>query len=107
MKRGFAAAICVVAMMSLGASGALAGEVTGNGTLKEMHANSPCAFSGQEDLQYFTNDSDTTAKNPFTKGDPAHSQTFGHVKRDSGYTGGANSVPEWEWGCNGHVYGMK
>jgi len=42
------------------AQGAVAGEITGNGTLKPVHGNSPCAFSGQEDLQWFTDDSDQT-----------------------------------------------
>ncbi len=107
MKRGFAAAICVAAMMSLGASGAVAGEITGNGDYKTVHANSPCAFSGQEDLQWYTDDVHRIPRGDPTRGDPAHSQNFGHVKRDSGYTGGANSVPEWDWGCNGHEFGLK
>ena len=107
MKRGFAAAICVAAMMSLGASGAVAGEITGNGVYKAVHANSPCAFSGQEDRQWYTDDVNRIPRDDPTRGDPAHSQNFGHVKRDSGYTGGANNVPEWDWGCNGHLFGLK
>ena len=64
--------------MALGTSAAFAGEITGNGQLKTVHGNSPCAFSGQEDLQWYTTDDDTTpVANPI-KGVPAHSQNWGH-----------------------------
>ena len=110
MRRKVAAGVCVAAVMALTASPALAGEVTGNGKLKEVHGNSPCAFSGQEDLQFFTDDSDTTPKPEPTKGDPAHSQNWGHVKQATGITGGANDVaaeiPELG-GCNARDFGMK
>ena len=46
-----------------------------------MHGNSPCAFSGQEDLQWFTTDGDTTPVANPVKGVPAHSQNWGHVKQ--------------------------
>jgi hypothetical protein len=44
-------AAMVVMMMALGATAASAGEVTGNGesTAAPTHANSICAFSGQND----------------------------------------------------------
>ena len=43
---GLAAAAALVAM-SLAASAALAGEITGNGkSLEPLHANSICAYSG-------------------------------------------------------------
>jgi len=93
--------------MALGTSGALAGEITGNGQLKTVHGNSPCAFSGQEDLQWFTDDSDTTRLDNPVKGDPAHSQNWGHTKQATGLTGGANNVPLAEWGCNAHEFGLK
>jgi hypothetical protein len=105
--RLFMALVSVAAVMAFVASSAVAGEITGNGRLKEVHANSPCAYSGQEDLQWYTDNSDTTLRLDPTKGDPAHSQNWGHVKQDQGLTGGANSVPSWEWGCNAHVYGLK
>jgi hypothetical protein len=38
---------------------------------------------------------------------PAHSQNWGHVKQALGLTGGANSVPAIDWGCNGHEFGLK
>jgi hypothetical protein len=93
--------------MALGASAAFAGEITGNGKLKEVHGNSPCAYSGQEDLQWYTNNGDGTLRTDPTKGDPAHSQNWGHVKQAGDLTGGANSVPAAEWGCNGNLYGLK
>ena len=59
-KRLGAVAICAAALVSVGASSALAGEVTGNGkplwiAVTEdgghvLHGKSPCAFSGLEDL---------------------------------------------------------
>jgi hypothetical protein len=94
--------------MALGTSGAFAGEITGNGQLKTVvHGNSPCAFSGQEDLQWYTTDEDVLLNANPVKGDPAHSQNWGHVKQAFGLTGGANSVPELDWGCNGHEFGRK
>jgi hypothetical protein len=107
MLRLFVSAVLVAALMAIGTSAAFAGEITGNGKLKPVNGNSPCAFSGQEDLQWYTNDGDTTLKANPTKGDPAHSQNWGHVKQATGLTGGANSVPAAEWGCNAHLYGLK
>ena len=107
MKRALLVGVCALAFMAAGATSALAGEITGNGQLKEVHANSPCAFSGQEDRQWYTDDSDATLKDPATRGYPAHSQNWGHVKQATGLTGGANSVPAAEWGCNAHLYGLK
>ena len=101
------ALVGVVAMMAVAASTASAGEITGNGQLKAVNGNSPCAYSGQEDLQWYTDDSDTTLKAEPTRGVPAHSQNWGHVKQATGLTGGANSVPAAEWGCNAHLYGLK
>jgi len=83
-KSMFAAAFCAVAIAAASASAAFAGEITGNGKLKAVNGNSPCAFSGQEDLQWYTNDGDTTLRSDPTKGDPAHSQNWGHVKQETG-----------------------
>ena len=105
--RLFVAAVIVAATMALGTSAAFAGEITGNGQLKAVNGNSPCAFSGQEDLQWYTDNSDTTPRSDPTRGDPAHSQNWGHVKQATGLTGGANSVPAVDWGCNGKLYGLK
>jgi hypothetical protein len=107
MLRLVVSAVFVAAVMALGTSAAFAGEITGNGQLKTVHGNSPCAFSGQEDLQWYTTDEDTTPVANPTKGVPAHSQNWGHVKQATGLTGGANSVPAAEWGCNAHLYGLK
>ena len=110
MLRLFASAVLVTALMALGTSAAFAGEITGNGQLKTVQGNSPCAYSGQEDLQWYTNDGDTTLKSDPTKGDPAHSQSWGQiVSAAGGHLGGANSTvtPEGPWGCNAHLYGLK
>lgn len=107
--RLFVAAISVVAMLALGTSAAFAGEITGNGTLKTVNGNSPCAFSGQEDLQWYTTNDDTTRVSDPVKGDPAHSQNWGHVKQELDVTGGANSTDAFgfPWGCNAHDFGLK
>ena len=110
MLRLFVSAVFVAALMALGASAAFAGEITGNGKLKTVHGNSPCAYSGQEDLQWYTNDGDTTLRTDPTKGDPSHSQSWGQiVSAAGGGLGGANDTitPEGPWGCNAHLYGLK
>ena len=107
MKRALLVSVCALAFLGAGATSALAGEITGNGQLKAVHGNSPCAFSGQEDLQWYTDNSDATLRSDPTRGDPAHSQNWGHTKQALGLTGGANSVPAAEWGCNAHLYGLK
>ena len=106
MKRRLLAAVSVAATVALATSGAFAGEITGNGQLKTVHGNSPCAFSGQEDLQWFTTDEDITRIENPVRGVPAHSQNWGHVKQAFGLTGGANSTAI-EWGCNAHEFGLK
>ena len=71
------------------AAGAQAGEVTGNGKLLQiadskwgtgLHGRSACAYSGQEDLQFFTDDSDAVRKEP-TKGVPSHAQSWGQIPK--------------------------
>ena len=68
------AALLVMAM-SLGATAALAGEVNGNGdeTGAPSHANSICAFSGQNDDP----DGDDPANGP-----PGRTQSFGQDVRN-------------------------
>lgn len=58
-----------------------AGEITGNGKLKTVHGKSPCAFSGQEDLQWYEDDEDTIPKEVFVRGDPSHSQSWGQIPK--------------------------
>lgn len=105
--RLFVGAVTAVTLMTLGTGTAFAGEITGQGDLKPVNGNSPCAFSGQEDLQWFTTDEDITPVATFVRGAPSHSQNWGHVKQALGLTGGANSVPAIHWGCNGHDFGLK
>ena len=76
----------------MSASAALGGEVTGHGkvlTIENskwgtgLHARSVCAYSGQEDLQFFV-DQETDSipvANP-VKGVPAHAQSWGQIPKD-------------------------
>jgi hypothetical protein len=107
MKRALLVGLCALAFMVVGVTSAFAGEITGNGKLKAVNGNSPCAYSGQEDLQWYTDNSDATLRSDPTRGDPAYAQNWGHTKQALGLTGGANSVPAAEWGCNAHLYGLK
>ena len=86
-----AALSVAAAVLSLSASAAFAGEVTGDGTLLHvddskwgtgLHARSFCAYSGQEDLQFFTDDEDTTPLAEPTRGDPAHAQSWGQIPKE-------------------------
>ena len=67
--------------LSLVAGTALAGEITGNGQLKAVHGRSDCAYSGQEDLQWYTDDTDTTLRTDPTRGDPGHAQSWGQIPK--------------------------
>jgi len=86
----------VIGLLSIlsGASGLFAGEITGNGTLKPVNGASDCAYSGQEDLQYYTDDSDSVLKAVFTKGDPGHAQSWGQIPKDvRDYLAGIGMAP--------------
>lgn len=69
-------------LISLSVGSVLAGEITGNGRLLEMHGRSECAFSGQEDLQWYVDDFQTALKPVFTRGDPSHSQSWGRIPKE-------------------------
>ena len=72
-----------LALLSLGSGAVLAGEVTGNGTLHEkMPARSACSFSGQEDLQWFTDDIHRVPREDPTRGDPKHAQSWGQYSQE-------------------------
>jgi hypothetical protein len=101
------ALLACIAFVVIAAGTASAGEITGNGQLKTVNGNSPCAYSGQEDLQWYTDNSDATALDNPVKGEPNRTQNWGQTKQATGLTGGANSVPAAEWGCNAHLYGLK
>jgi len=71
------AASAAILVLSLSASAALAGEITGNGmSLKNadgtLNGRSECAFSGQEDLQFGPGGS---------KGVPGHAQSWGQIPK--------------------------
>ena len=75
----FALALAVM-LASLSAGAAFAGEITGNGELLEVKGASECAFSGQEDQQWFTNDAQEERKLVPTRGTPGHAQSWGQSK---------------------------
>lgn len=76
-----AALVAAGLIATLGAGSVVAGEITGNGRLLTMHGRSECSFSGQEDLQFYTDDSDTTPRSDPTKGDPKHAQSWGQISK--------------------------
>ena len=69
------------ALLTISGGSVLAGEITGNGQLKTVHGASFCAYSGQEDLQFFYDDGDTLPKPVATKGDPGHAQSWGQIPK--------------------------
>ena len=73
-------------LVSVSVGSVLAGEVTGNGKLLHvegggLHGQSPCAFSGQEDLQFFVDDSQSERRETVVKGEPAHAQSWGQIPK--------------------------
>jgi hypothetical protein len=85
---------------SLSAATALAGEITGNGKLLEVKAHSICAFSGQEDLQWFTDDMQTQRKAVPTRGEPGHAQSWGQIPHQFRPPPGSEEHPGNS--CNGN-----
>ena len=77
---------------SLSAGAVLAGEITGNGdrllTVEDskwgtgLHSRSLCAYSGQEDLQWFVDEetNEIPVENP-VKGVPTHAQSWGQIPK--------------------------
>ena len=92
MTRRLITALCAAILITgLAVSAALAGEITGNGKLLHiegskwgtgLHARSVCAFSGQEDLQFFTDDEQTERKAEPTRGEPSHAQAWGQIPKE-------------------------
>ena len=82
MLRRLAVSISLLAAIGvMGAGSVLAGEITGNGTLKAVNGHSSCAFSGQQDLQWYTTDDDVTLRTDPTRGDPSHAQSWGQIPK--------------------------
>ena len=92
MRRIVTAAFAALLIVGMTASAALAGEVTGNGrrvlTIENskwgtgLHARSLCAYSGQEDLQWFVDEETDSIRveNP-VKGVPGHAQSWGQIPK--------------------------
>ncbi len=87
-RRFLTATLAAMLLVILTASAAMAGEVTGNGrkvmTIENskwgtgLHARSVCAYSGQEDLQFFVDEETDSVRveNP-VKGVPNHCTVVG------------------------------
>jgi hypothetical protein len=82
LSRLAAASATAALVIGLGAGSALAGEITGNGTLKDVNGKSFCAYSGQEDLQWYTTDADTQRKDVVVRGDPGRAQNWGQIPKE-------------------------
>jgi hypothetical protein len=79
----FAVSLSLAGLLLGGAAGsALAGEITGNGRLKDVNGASECAFSGQEDLQWYETDENLVLKPVPTRGDPGHAQSWGQIPKE-------------------------
>ena len=86
IRRIIGAVLGAALIASLGASAAFAGEVTGNGRSLHLpggglHGRSACAFSGQEDLQYWDENGDPLPAGQVVKGVPAHAQSWGQIPK--------------------------
>jgi hypothetical protein len=97
MRRPLLAALLAAAMVvGMGASVAFAGEVTGNGknlwtstivgdegVSHTLHGKSFCAFSGQEDAQFYDEfTGEPLAEGEVVKGVPAHAQSWGQIPKE-------------------------
>ncbi|HKO33442.1 MAG TPA: hypothetical protein VJY85_06820 [Candidatus Limnocylindria bacterium] len=92
IRRLVLAALAATIVVAFSASAAFAGEITGNGrkllTLEDskwgtgLHARSLCAYSGQEDLQWFQDEGtdQIPVENP-VKGVPGHAQSWGQIPK--------------------------
>ena len=91
-KSLLATLFCIVATAGASAGAAFAGEVTGNGkpTAGPEHANSICAFSGQND--------NPTSTNPENPGGRAQSYGYSVVRN-----GLKEFAPSPGVACNGHT----
>lgn len=86
-------AVCAGTTVALGTGPAAAGEITGNGQLKEVKAQSICAFSGQNDGYHIPELRED-------EHDTGRVQSYGQIRRT-----GAEVPPEFHPGasCNGHT----
>ena len=92
IRRLVLAALAATIVVAFSASSAFAGELTGNGRKlmtfegskwgTGLHSRSLCAYSGQEDLQFFQDEgtNQVPVANP-VKGVPNHSQSWGQIPK--------------------------
>jgi hypothetical protein len=71
------------ALLSVAGGTVLAGEITGNGRLKDVQGRSACANSGQEDLQWFFDDLDMMPREVVVRGVPGHAQSWGQIDKET------------------------
>jgi hypothetical protein len=93
IRRFVLALTAATVMVAVMASAVSAGEITGNGrksnTIEDskwgtgLHARSLCAYSGQEDLQWFEDEetNQIPVANP-VKGVPGHAQSWGQIPKE-------------------------
>lgn len=86
-------ALSATALGTLGAGSASAGEITGNGTLKPVVANSICAYSGQNDAFHIASHAE------FPGDELNRVQSYGQIVR----AGGKAEAPSPGFACNGHT----
>jgi hypothetical protein len=82
LSRLTAASAATILILAVNAGFVSAGEITGNGQLKDVNGRSPCAYSGQEDLQWYTTNADTQLKDVVVRGDPGHAQNWGQIPKE-------------------------
>ena len=86
IRRITGAVLGAALIASLGVSAAFAGEVTGNGKSLHvagggLHGRSECAFSGQEDLQFWDDMGNPLPADQVHKGVPGHAQSWGQIPK--------------------------
>jgi hypothetical protein len=103
-RRLLSAIMAVLLITAVSATAALAGEITGNGKLISagadkwgigLHGRSDCAYSGQEDLQWFVDEgTDEIPVDTFVRGVPGHAQSWGQIpKADRDFLTSIGSAP--------------
>jgi hypothetical protein len=92
IKKSLMASLCALALLWASFGAVMAGELTGNGkSLKPLHANSECAFSGLDDA-----DDDGFV----------HTQSWGRIpKEQRAFLASIGVAPSTL--CNGHLNPMK
>ena len=89
MKRVLGIAACTTGLVLASAGMASAGEITGNGNLKTVKANSYCAYSGQNDGYHIPSHQEGPD-------DTGRVQSYGQIVK----AGGKSEAPSPGMACN-------